>query len=370
MQTITFLMKCVYMRKIINLSKNSGISASRDKQVEAFDPYLRLSMEPYWKFGGLKYFESRLRLEKPDGVVKLRPQTHSLLLLFLESNGKTLKLEYLISRIWKDFSTVGRTHVYKLKKELVRALGDKPYIEKIPKVGYRFTVEAKRYSSPPTAPLEVFPGVTSAFGPTYFHSWVGHGPNDWVKSLQWQASYESKPRQLIFLSPSRRSALMIPFRHAIRRRLARDSWWSAVVALRVNQVSGDWDPVDIEEYRAFSFEARATVKSTERGMSGIPLKVRFEDDSVQADASGGSFRQSSDWYPENMKLVGTFQNFEVELERFDWRLDARPSNTAPVDKQRVVQVVFGHDDSIPSCAGTIELRRLRLLPRSVDDAGA
>lgn len=94
----------------------------------------------------------------------------------------------------------------------------------------------------------------------------------------------------------------------------------------------------------------------------LPLKVRFEDDSV--DAGGGSFRQSSDWHPFDIRVGPRFQLFEMNLESFDWLQDAWPTNTGPVDKQRIMQVVFGHDDSVPSCAGTVEIRRLRLLAKS------
>jgi DNA-binding winged helix-turn-helix (wHTH) protein len=122
-------------------------------------------MESYWTFGDLKYYESRCELERPGGVVRhLRPMMHSLLLLFLESNGRTFKTADLVSMMWKESdSTATKDDFYKLKEELNQALGRKangePYIVSIPKLGYRLTVKA--HSPSPHYRWRCSPGKTT-----------------------------------------------------------------------------------------------------------------------------------------------------------------------------------------------------------------
>jgi hypothetical protein len=201
------------------------------------------------------------------------------------------------------------------------------------------------------------------------------GESDWVVAYHGD---EFKFQQWIPLNSN--STVMIEFSHSRSGPLMGESWWFAGLALDLDQESGAWRPVDINQYRKFSFEARgsatrpfeineyskfisdvrASTKIPAFKMSRVPLKIRFEDASVEA--ANGKIRQSSSWYPKNISLKDEFQTFELELERFDWHQDAWPSNIAPVDKQHILQVVFGQDDSIPSSNGQIEIRRLRLLP--------
>ena len=335
----------------------------KKQKVELAGPPTRLnsgaSTEPFWVVGDYKYYEWRRVLEKAGTLKKLRPKLHALFLLFLKSNHEPLMNEDLLVKLWGPGPRrSGTEDVHRLKSDLNKFLGTKDYIQNV-RGGYQLIVDAVRYATPPAAHLEIFPGASTVFGPSYWHSWVGHGANDRVKFLQEKANYESKPRQMILLSPDRRPALMIPFEHSVLKHLARHSWWSAAIALSVDPLSGEWNPIAINSYSKLLVEARGVPSSRKDDMRKLPLKVRFEDDSVRP--GGGSFRQSSDWHPSDILVGPRFQLFEIDLEEFDWLQDAWPTNTGPVDKQRIVQVVFGQDDSIPSCTGTVEIRRLRLL---------
>jgi DNA-binding winged helix-turn-helix (wHTH) protein len=114
-------------------------------------------MEPYWEFGRLKYYESSHRLERPDRVIRLRPQVHSLLLLLLKSDGEPLKQNFLSNEVFGVDAEKTPEDLHKLKYELIEALGDNlgdtKYIEKIPKVGYRLAERAVLIPSLPTEKL-------------------------------------------------------------------------------------------------------------------------------------------------------------------------------------------------------------------------
>ncbi len=125
-----------------------------------------------------------------------------------------------------------------------------------------------------------------------------------------------------------------------------------------NRTSRGWQPVDITSYGSFSLEARATPAPR------TPLLIRFEDDS--ASAAGGSTWQSTNWHELNFGRE--FQEYEIKLSDFDWWKRAFFWNTAPVNKERVVLLVLGHDPVAPTCAGVIEVRHLKLTPRKSDKA--
>jgi DNA-binding winged helix-turn-helix (wHTH) protein len=320
-------------------------------------------MEP-WVFDNFKYFEETRRLERPDGqAVPLRPKVGRLLLVFLQNPGKLVKYATIKADIWPGSTTITERHVHGLKDELEAAIGSTKVIEPVSGAGYIFT--ARSVLSPADNKpsrgnaLHVFPGAGTVAGSAYVHSWVNHGANDFVLHSTEHVKWEKNPRHLIMLNPDIPSVLALPLRHNLIAAKLKDSWWSAALPLYTDRVTSKWEPVDLREYDRLAIEARC-VKAG-RG-SPIFLKVRMEDDS-QVSRSG-SKRQSTDWHPLVLLLRGGFAVFELNLDGFNWSKEAWVDNTATVNRSRIVQVVFGQDAELPSCEGTIEIRDVRLLPRS------
>jgi hypothetical protein len=122
------------------------------------------------------------------------------------------------------------------------------------------------------------------------------------------------------------------------------SWWVAILAVKVNIVTGDWEGTDVIAYGKLVFEARSiptTFSAKERTM---PLLVRLEDN--DKDADGGSSRQSTDWHPREVLLPEAFITVELPLDKFNWFAKAWSWNTKAVDRAAVAQIIFGHDSRI------------------------
>jgi DNA-binding winged helix-turn-helix (wHTH) protein/Tfp pilus assembly protein PilF len=99
----------------------------------------------YYEFGPFR-FDPRDRVLARRGVnVPLSPKAAELLLLFVQSHGRLLPKETLIASLWPDTfveeSSLSQT-VFLLRK----ALGE-PYIETIPRRGFRFTAPVREVDS-------------------------------------------------------------------------------------------------------------------------------------------------------------------------------------------------------------------------------
>lgn len=319
-------------------------------------------MEP-WVFDNFKYFEEVRRLERANGkLVSLRPKLSNLLLLFLKNPGKLLRYGMIQTEIWPESSTITVRHIHGLKDELENALGSAELIAPVSGAGYIFNVRyllspADNKPKPGNA-LHVFPGAGTVAGSAYVHSWVNHGANDFVLHVTERVKWERNPRHLIMLNPDVPSILTLPFKHIVINENLKESWWSAALPIYTDRVTSKWEPVDLRNYDRLIIETRCTV--AERGLP-IFIKVRLEDNSE--DSLSGSKRQSTDWHPLVLLLRNGFTVFELSLDGFNWAKAAWLDNTTPVDRSRIVQIVFGQDAEIPSCAGTIEIRDARLIPK-------
>ena len=151
--------------------------------------------------------------------------------------------------------------------------------------------------------------------------------------------------------------MVIPFRHTLKEGSEDQSWWVAVLAAKVNIVTGDWEGADVTAYNKLIFEARSIPTNFSAKERAIPLLVRLEDNAHDAD--GGSSRQSTDWYPQEVLLPEAFITVEVQLEKFNWSAEAWYWNTKAVDRANVAQIIFGQNSRIPSLEGTIEVRNVR-----------
>jgi DNA-binding winged helix-turn-helix (wHTH) protein len=326
-------------------------------------------MEP-WIFDNFRYWEGRRDILRPDGrILRVRPKVSELLLVFLRAPGKLVDREVLLNEVWPDNKTVTFQALYGLKDELDNALGTSELIESIPGAGYIFkaqTVLSPADNKPQEgAALHVFPGAGSVAGYSYAHSWASHGRNDTVLTSTEKMKWEEHPRRLVLLNPDVPSVLMLPFKHSLSDQAIEESWWAAALPIYTDRLTGKWTPIDLREYKALVVEARAVGPD---GAGSIFLRVRLEDNAENSQSA--SKRQSTSWHPQVFCLLKDFFAFEVNLDGFNWSKDAWPRNTAPVNRRAVVQVVIGQDATIPSCAGTIEIRNIRFLPQNAQTAEA
>jgi DNA-binding winged helix-turn-helix (wHTH) protein len=323
-------------------------------------------MEP-WVFDNFKYFDEIRRLESPNRKpATLRPKLSNLLLLFLRNSGKPLRYESIQREVWPESTTITVRHVHGLKDELDEALGDTTLIETIPGVGYMFLAhvthaepDRKAASKNGLGPkmLPIFPGIGTPAGSLFVHSAADAGKNDHVEYIKRKVKWEARPRQMVLTSEDAPETMVIPFRHVLKEGSEDQSWWAAVLAVKVNIVTGDWEGTDVTAYNKLVFEARSiptTFSAKERTM---PLLIRLEDN--DKDADGGSSRQSTNWHPQEILLPEAFITVELQLQKFNWSGDAWYWNTKAVDRTDVAQIVFGHDSRIPSLEGTIEIRNVR-----------
>jgi DNA-binding winged helix-turn-helix (wHTH) protein/Tol biopolymer transport system component len=122
-----------------------------------------------------------------DGVpVRLTHKAAELLLTFLESEGKILRKEFLIQRVWPSTFVADGSLTFQMN-QLRQALGDSAehpkYIETIPKRGYRFICPVERafdHDRPPSPaprapeqdpPIEARPSAPPPAFPTDHRRW-------------------------------------------------------------------------------------------------------------------------------------------------------------------------------------------------------
>lgn len=100
-----------------------------------------------YEFGPFRLDPSERRLTREGQIMPLTPKVFDTLLLFVENSNLLLTKDEMIGRLWPD-SFVEESNLAQNVSMLRRALGEqpdgKPYIETVPKRGYRFTAEVRR----------------------------------------------------------------------------------------------------------------------------------------------------------------------------------------------------------------------------------
>jgi DNA-binding winged helix-turn-helix (wHTH) protein len=104
------------------------------------------SQRQRYEFGPFHLDPSERRLTREGQVMPLTPKVFDTLLLFVENSNLLLTKDEMIRRLWPD-SFVEESNLAQNVSMLRRALGEqpngKPYIETVPKRGYRFTAEVR-----------------------------------------------------------------------------------------------------------------------------------------------------------------------------------------------------------------------------------
>jgi DNA-binding winged helix-turn-helix (wHTH) protein len=103
---------------------------------------LKVRKDEEYEFGSYRLNTNECKLWRGTEEIKLRPKLFSLLLMFLEHQGKMLEKEELIRALWPD-SIVEDSNLTVNVNALRSALNDGTYIETVSKRGYRFVPEVR-----------------------------------------------------------------------------------------------------------------------------------------------------------------------------------------------------------------------------------
>jgi DNA-binding winged helix-turn-helix (wHTH) protein len=319
-----------------------------------------------YAFANYLFDDQSRRLTLPSGkALRLRPKVAKLLFELLQSPaGRVKTKQELIEAIWEKHSTAGPHDLQTLKRELEAALSNQGLVETVPREGYLFTAKVSTSNehllpvvNQISGTLPVYPGLGTAAGALFVHSFVGYGANDYVKHLQKKVRWEFHPRHMVMQSPDIRETILIPFRHTVKSGRESYSWWNVIISVRVDPVSGKWQTVDLTEYQKLAFEVRSSPARAFSQHSFIPIRVRLEDSIDSSETN----RQATNWYPHLLKAPKEFEQVEVMLDDYDWSPEAWPTNARSVSRGQIFQIVFGQDATIPSISGVIEIRNVRFL---------
>jgi DNA-binding winged helix-turn-helix (wHTH) protein/TolB-like protein/Tfp pilus assembly protein PilF len=103
-------------------------------------------MKHFFEFGPFRLDASDRLLLRDGKIVPLKPKVIDTLLVLVENKGRVLVKEELLNALWPDsFVEEGNLtqNIYVLRKALGTSADDIPYIETIPKRGYRFAASVK-----------------------------------------------------------------------------------------------------------------------------------------------------------------------------------------------------------------------------------
>ena len=120
-----------------------------------------------FEFGGFRLDEAERRLSRGERTIPLTPKQFETLLLFVTSPGHLLTKEELIENLWPDSFVEENALNQKISslRKVLASEGEEPFIETIPKVGYRFVAPTKR-SEPAPPPIPPPPSPIPANSPT------------------------------------------------------------------------------------------------------------------------------------------------------------------------------------------------------------
>lgn len=103
---------------------------------------MKVRADEEYEFGSYRLNASECKLWHGTEEIKLRPKLFSLLVIFIEHQGRMLEKEELIRSLWPD-SVVEDSNLTVTITELRAALCDGTYIETVSKRGYRFVPEVR-----------------------------------------------------------------------------------------------------------------------------------------------------------------------------------------------------------------------------------
>ena len=103
-----------------------------------------------YEFGAFRLDPSERLLLREGQTVQLAPRVLDTLIALIESSGRLVDKEELITKLWPDTfveeATLAR-NISDLRKALGESPGDPKFIETVPKRGYRFIAAVKSVQS-------------------------------------------------------------------------------------------------------------------------------------------------------------------------------------------------------------------------------
>jgi DNA-binding winged helix-turn-helix (wHTH) protein len=99
-----------------------------------------------YEFGEFRFDAENLLLFRNSETVQLPIKAAQILLALIEADGRVLKKEEILERVWSDTFVEESNlshHVAALRKALGEEKSSKKFIETIPRRGYRFVAQVK-----------------------------------------------------------------------------------------------------------------------------------------------------------------------------------------------------------------------------------
>jgi DNA-binding winged helix-turn-helix (wHTH) protein/Tfp pilus assembly protein PilF len=237
------------------------------------------------------------RLLTKEGVpVRLPPKAIDLLLVLVESAGRFVSKEELLRRVWAE-SFVEEGNLSKLIFLLRRELGDapdgKPWIETLPKRGYRFVPPVVESAAAPR------PGATSRPGGAPVVPAVD--PEAWQLYLQGRYLWNRRPGPVVFEA-------LDAFRRAVERDPRFALAWAGIAD--VYSILGSWESGVLPhgEAQAKAREHAARAIALDPGLAEAHTTLAYvalhhdrdlevaERGLRHALALGGSYAPAHHWY--------------------------------------------------------------------------
>jgi TolB-like protein/DNA-binding winged helix-turn-helix (wHTH) protein/Tfp pilus assembly protein PilF len=116
-----------------------------------------LETNRFFDFGPYRLDRQARVLLRDEAIVPLTPKVLDTLMVLLEHRGSVVSKDELLRSVWPDtFVEEGNLsqNISVLRKALAQGVGELPYIETVPKRGYRFVAEVKASPSLPDSPEE------------------------------------------------------------------------------------------------------------------------------------------------------------------------------------------------------------------------
>jgi len=115
-----------------------------------------VASNPLYEFGPFRLDPSERRLTRSGEPVAIAPKCFDLLVVLVENGGHLLEKEELLARLWPDQFVEESSlsfQVSGLRKILGEGLNGEPYIETVPKRGFRFVATIGVYRGTETDPM-------------------------------------------------------------------------------------------------------------------------------------------------------------------------------------------------------------------------
>lgn len=103
-----------------------------------------------YEFGAFRLIPSERQLLRDATPVSLPPKSFDLLVLLLEKSGHLIEKEELMQKLWPDSFVEEANlthHIWTLRRTLGEQEDGQPYIQTVPRRGYRFIADVRRASS-------------------------------------------------------------------------------------------------------------------------------------------------------------------------------------------------------------------------------